>query len=405
MFKIGLVEFDIGHNAGGASYGDQTVYQVEVNPGTLEEAHAMRLQLLGHKGDIVGVTWDDDPMVDGLYRLTDVSVAPVSNYLATGRMVATVALRTVPDTIETSYHFSVRDDLTPANLYISPAHGFPLTTSMDESAIEEDTAYGISGTTQEGTPDGTLVTFPFGGIAYSTAVADPSIRQGCVPKWFELGRCRIEVQDPAGSYGWWTLTDDKVPEGHDVRIGNGRYRTTVVAGASYAKHERFAYGTGWVYLCRYYFEWDYTVRPTDNEFSRRFEVIRNDRASVVLRCALTLALQPTFYVTFSSFRSDPIQKALISGGMGAPSKIARVWMRTTAGANQTSTDEGSYLKTTATVSGEYGYLYADTTGITLNTAYSTVVKTASTHALVGLGEAASDERFATEAQIFDRSVH
>ena len=91
--------------------------------------------------------------------------------------------------------------------------------------------------------------------------------------------------------------------------------------------------------------------------------------------------------------------------MGAPSKIARVWMRTTAGANQTSTDEGSYLKTTATVSGEYGYLYADTTGITLNTAYSTVVKTASTHALVGLGEAASDERFATEAQIFDRSVH
>ena len=35
MFKVGLVEFDVGHFDQGSSYGDQTVYRVEVDPGTL----------------------------------------------------------------------------------------------------------------------------------------------------------------------------------------------------------------------------------------------------------------------------------------------------------------------------------------------------------------------------------
>ena len=141
MFKVGLVEFDVGHFDQGSSYGDQTVYRVEVDPGTLEAANAMRWQLQGQKGSVVGVTWDDDPAVDGIYEMSNVSVAPISNYLIHGRMAATVSLRRVSDRIEASQHVTVRDDLTPTNLRMYGVHAYAATTDVDQSDLEENNVY------------------------------------------------------------------------------------------------------------------------------------------------------------------------------------------------------------------------------------------------------------------------
>ena len=55
MFKIGVVEFDYGHDSGGATYGAQTVYRVEIDPGSLAEANAMRWQMLGQRDQVVAV--------------------------------------------------------------------------------------------------------------------------------------------------------------------------------------------------------------------------------------------------------------------------------------------------------------------------------------------------------------
>ena len=133
-------------------------------------------------------------------------------------------------------------------------------------------------------------------------------------------------------------------------------------------------------------------------------MIRNDRAAVDLRCALTYTGQPSTYLTLSSRRFDNGQKALLHGGMGAPSKIGRVTIKKWDNSANPTTDEGTFLRTTATVSGLYGNIFADTTGITLSASTSNyVTSVASTGLLVGFG--GSSDSFATEIQIFDRSVY
>lgn len=427
MFRVGLVEFDVGHFDQGSSYGDQTVYRVEVDPGTLEAANAMRWQLQGQKGSVVGVTWDDDPAVDGIYEMSNVSVAPISNYLIHGRMAATVSLRRVSDRIEASQHVTVRDDLTPTNLRMYGVHAYAATTDVDQSDLEENNVYLFDSVQESGEPDGTKIHHPYSQISYTVADSVVAVRQGCIPSMLELGRARIEVKDPAGVYGWWTLTGDKVPEGHDVRIGNGRVRITVVAGADYVLQEQYDGTPGvWDELARFAFHWDYTTYGNPNEFSRRFKVVRNERAGVVLRCALTLALQPTSYVALSVMRGDTMAFATLSGGMGAPSETSKVVMRSFDGATlidqsgmslsdqdgaelsqQDDTAivavvDGNNLRSSARISGQWARIFADTTGITVTAATETVSKTASDYLLVGFGS--GNQRFRANTQLVDRTV-
>jgi hypothetical protein len=401
MFKIGLVEFDIGHNENGATYGDQTVYQVEVAPGTLAAANAMRWQLQGQKGSVVGVTWDDDPMIDGIYIQADVSVTPISNYLATGRMAATVVLQRVPDIIEASYRFSKRTDLTPSFLFVYAPHALTSAADLDRSYVSDDGGFVMNEVATIGEPDGTAVRLINGFKAYA-ADTRVSVQQGCVPSMFDLGRCRIEVSDPDGAYGWWTLTGKQVPEGHDLRITNGRVRTTVSAGSvNLLQQEYSAASSSWVDMARNWFYWNGDA--SNNVFTRRFKILRNDRASVVVRCPMSLTVQEEHAVDISVVRGSHTMKMLYRDGFSQDSAATQVGLLEYDGTDMATQVSGTALRRTATTGGLFPYLWADTTGVTLSTVTDNVAKTSSAYNLVGAG--GSSFEFAAEVQVFDRLVY
>ena len=401
MFKIGLVEFDFGHNENGATYGDQTVYQVEVAPGTLAAANAMRWQLQGQKGSVVGVTWDDDPFIDGIYIQQDCAVSPISNYLATGRMAATVVLQRAPDVIETSYYHFKRADLTPSTMDVFGVHATN-GTDLSETYTSDNNGFIMSNKVFVGEPDGATKRLIRG--TKSFAAGWTSVQQACVPSLLEFGRARIEVSDPDGAFGWWTLTGTKVPDGHDIRISNGLERATVEVDSQFVLHETYDSGTSsWLEMTKTKYDW--VDAASDNKFVRRFKVVRNERAEVVVRCAMSLVDQQEAFVELSVGRGQEVLKSVFRSGFSGIEGIIRVLMREVADNSASTTIAATNgLARSAAIGGITPKLFSDSTGVTVSTASSHLTKASSAFLLCGVG-AENVNQFACEVQSFDRLVY
>lgn len=399
-FNIGVISFDWGHNSGGASYGDQTVYQVEIISPSLAEANAVKWQLLGYKGRTVGVTWTDDPMIDGLYVLTDVSVAPIENYLATGRMMANVVLERQPDLVEASYRLSYRTDLTPTNYRVAAVHGTWTDSTDDPVHISDNDSFVMADELDVAGP-GDLPAIVRTGSKAVSGFDVVSVQQGCIPSQFELGACRIEVNG-GDEAGWWVLTGDKVPEGHDVRISNGAIRLTVVDGEYYVLTEHWGTDDVWVQAARYHM--GVSTSGYQGGFVRRFRILRNDRAQVVVTCPLVRADNRNIDVTFTLSRGQEVVQAVMSAGFEGSSAAWAVKMLEWDGTNMATTVVSSGLNRTAAISGGVTpSLYADTTGVTLSATTDDALKTSSAYHLVGMG--AFIDGFRTEVQVSDRAVY
>jgi len=286
MFKIGVVEFDYGHDSGGAAYGTQTVYQVEINPGSLAEANAMRYQLLGQRGKIVGVSWADDPMVDGLYIQRDCSVSPIANYLAHGRMSANVVLERVQPEIEAHHEITFFTGNAPDNFYASAVHGvYDLDDASSGTAVWHDSGdFFLSNTLSVDDGGGLSAILPVAYKPWENARQTLHVAQAVDPALLDVGRARIEVNG-GDEAGWWTLEGTTVPEGVDLRVSNGLLRLTLLAGTTYMAMEEWV-GGEWVGSARY----TVLLNPdatTGATFLPRWEIISNERASVYVRCVQT----------------------------------------------------------------------------------------------------------------------
>jgi hypothetical protein len=399
MFKIGVVEFDCGHDSGGARYGDTSVYRVEIDPGCLYDANAMRWQLQGYKGKLVGVTWADDPMVDGIYRLEDVSVSPIQNYLATGRMSANVVLKRMPDLMEASYALSQRPDIAPSNYAIFALHGKWLGSDVDGFHVEDNGAYYMSAAgNTNGTPEGLPVLLTAGYKPPSGTSSDMvQVTQGCEPALFELGRATIEVD---GGGGWWMLTGETVPEDHDVRIGNGLVRLTLLKGAAYILMELYD-GTSWTQCGRY--EMQINSENFDGKILRRFVVNRNDRAQVQLSARVAWGSQHRSYrMDFTVERGSGVVKIVFSRPEEALSGNWSIRVRAWDGLGAfTAASFSSGLRMAAFPVDSA--LFADTTGVVMS--FDTVVYNTTAAALFGLGRYDEADRFYTETSLSDSSVY
>lgn len=316
-FKLGEVTFTDGHTSGGARLGKDTrSYAIQINPGSLEDATAMSHQLRGQVGDLVAVTWSDDPEIDGMYIVEDCTVSPIANYLATGLMACNVALRPQGDVIEVEhlYSFDNAVSLTPPFNYMSAVHGYyaglaDSTYVGDNDPFVLSSAFGIAG------PDNAAAFLPYGDEAFP-ALLRTQLQQGVDPSLYGVGRARIEVR-ASGAFDWWTLTGTRVPEGHDLRVSNGLVRVTVVAGEAYVLQEIWFSGTAtWVKSARYLFSRDAVACG----FVRRWIVVRNENAEVGVRCILVRdSDRRSFYLDLFLQRGvGMVRAALTNGFEGGP---------------------------------------------------------------------------------------
>ena len=401
MFKIGVVEFDYGHDSGGATYGTQTVYRVEIDPGSLAEANAMRYQLLGQKDKIVAVVWDDDPMVDGLYIQRDCSVSPIANYLATGRMSANVVLERAPNVIEASYTLTDRTGgFTPTSMTAFGVHGYGVNSVgglTDISGLD----FTMSSTRKIAGEDDSVARVVSGSSSFVDGTSTV-VRQGCDPKEYNVGRCRIEVNG-GDEAGWWTLTGTTVPEGHDVRVSNGVIRIQVVYGKRYVLSEQWdIVDGGWVPCARYLFEFG---GNTTGEFNRRFEVRRNDHASVEISCAMPYSVKLPFFVDLKLVRGVAAGWATSSLGRFGAAATSKVTMQEYDGSNMATSLAAlnGGLKRSAAIGNETPHLHAENTGVTLSTTTDDSSKTSSSFHLVGIGQ--DVDSYKAEVQVSDRLVY
>ena len=375
-FKIGRVEFDWGHSAGGAQLGAGVrTYSVEVNPGTVEKATAMSLQLRGQVGKLVAVTWDDDPEVDGLYIVEDCSVSPIQNYLATGRMQANVALRAQRGVVEAAYSFTYRDT-DPVNYFPIAVHGFYDDAANESWAMDNGLAY-LNHELSIAGPDDAPAVIRYGDLA-SAALTTVQAQQGVDPKLFYVGAARIEVMGADGS-DWWTLTGDRVPEGHDLRISSGAVRCRPVHGEDYVVVDMWDSTLDeWVPAARYSFGLD---APTGG-FIRRWEVLRNDNAEVSVRGYLVRYDQRAATVTLTLQRGIITVGAAISSGFEGFATAPTVVMSEADGTGMATEVISGRLRRTADISGTAvrPHLEGDSATVT----YSTVTDDAK-YASVSLG--------------------
>jgi hypothetical protein len=283
MFKIGVVEFDCGHDSGGATYGAQTVYRVEINPGSLAEANAMRWQMLGQKDKIVAVLWDDDPMVNGMYVQRDCSISPIANYLAHGRMSVNVVLERVEPEIEAHYEMTYFTGAEPTTFLAAAVHGlYDLDDFSSGSAVWDDSGLFFDGNLEVGDINGVNGYLPTAGLPFVAARQTIGVQQSIDPTMLDLGRARVEV-NLGDEAGWWTLEGSNVPEGADIRVSNGLVRLTILAGTAYMSMEEWD-TTGWVGTARYTLVLSPDGTPT---FTPRWHVIKNERSEVYIRCTMT----------------------------------------------------------------------------------------------------------------------
>ena len=283
MFKIGVVEFDCGHDSGGARYGAQTVYRVEINPGSLAEANAMRWQMLGQKDKIVAVVWDDDPMVNGMYIQRDCSVSPIANYLAHGRMSVNVVLERVEPEIEAHYEMTYLTGAEPTTFYAAAIHGlYDLDDFSSGAAVWDDSSWLFDDNLEVGDINGANAFLPISGLAFVAARQTIAVQQSIDPTMLDLGRARVEV-NLGDEAGWWTLEGSRVPEGADIRVSNGLVRLTILAGTDYMSLEEWN-TTGWTGTARYTLILSPDGTPT---FTPRWHVIKNERSEVYIRCTMT----------------------------------------------------------------------------------------------------------------------
>lgn len=403
MFKIGVVEFDCGHDSGGARYGDTSVYKVEIDPGCLYDANAMRWQLQGYKGKIVGVTWDDDPMVDGIYRLDDVSVSPIQNYLATGRMSANVVLKRMPDLMEASYVSVKRAGSAPFVYFADALHGKWASSVYqvpDDFHVDDNGGFAMDGSTVNGTPDGIPVDLINGSKTVSTASEKVQVIQGCVPSLLELGRATIEVD---GGDGWWLLTGETIPEGYDVRFGNGRVRLTIVQGRSYFLMELYS-GTDWEKCGRFSLGPASAGAVYNSQILRRFVVNRNDRAQVALSARVAFGSQHRSYrVDLTVERGSGVVKFMLSrpeeGVTSTWDVRVQEWDGTATATTAFTT--GLSMSSFPVASALFG-----DTGAVASTVSDNVVYTGTLTALFGVGHFLNPSiNFRTDVSVNDSSVY
>lgn len=397
-FKIGRVEFDWGHSAGGAQLGAGVrTYSVEVNPGTVEKATAMSLQLRGQVGKLVAVTWDDDPEVDGLYIVEDCSVSPIQNYLATGRMQANVALRAQRGVVEAAYSFTYRD--TDPGAYPPIAvHGFYNDATNTSWAMDNGGAY-LDGDIDIAGPDDAPAVLKYGSVT-STTLTTLQVQQGVDPKLFYVGASRVEVMGADGSE-WWTLTGERVPEGHDLRVSNGRVRCRPVHGEDYAMVDIWDSTLDeWVPAARYSFGLGTPV----GGFIRRWEVVRNDSAEVSVRCWLVRADQRALVLTLTLKRGYAEMEAAVSAGFEGDAGTRTVVMSEVDGADMATEIFDGRLRRTADITGSAvrPSLEGDSATVTYSTVDDDAEYTSTVVGWFGLGRA--DFQWRATASIADTVV-
>lgn len=404
MFKIGVVEFECGHDSGGATYGTQTVYRVEINPGSLAEANAMRWQMLGQKDKIVAVVWDDDPMVNGMYIQRDCSVSPIANYLAHGRMSVNVVLERVPNIIEAAYTQTERTGGWAPNSHRAYGiHAYPNglldepTWAHDNGGLvmsDYDAVYNRDGGNSRMAR----------GLASFVDGKSFSVQQACDPEYYHNGSCRIEVNG-GDDAGWWVLTGKTVPEGHDIRITNDRIRVQPVTGTNYMLLEVWdSPNLVWQQCARY----TYGMRSeTGGEFTQRFNIRRNDHASVEVTCSQgwTVDHKLAFLVDLKMLRGWPSCWALLRDGPFGDAAVANVGILEYDGSNMavSSSGSGAGLVRTSAIGVVTPGLFAEDTGITLSTTTDDATSTSTSGMLVGMGRNA--DAFKLETQIADRVVY
>lgn len=385
-FKLGEVTFTDGHTSGGARLGKDTrSYAIQINPGSLEAATAMSHQLRGQVGDLVAVTWSDDPEIDGMYIVEDCTVSPIANYLATGLMTCNVALRLEGDVIETEhlYSFDNAVSLTPPYNYMTAVHGY-YPGVPDSTYLHDNDPFVLSEHFAIASPDNTPAFLPYGDEEYP-ALLRTQLQQGVDPSLYGVGRARIEVR-AVGSLDWWTLTGTRVPENHDLRVSNGMVRVTVVAGEAYLLQEIwFASTSSWVESARFLFSSD----AVSYGFVRRWLVFRNDHAEISVRCHLVYPSdRRSFYLDLSLQRGVGMVRALLTVGfMGGPvtSQYCEIqeYDGTAMATTAVSTDG---LKRTANIAASNGpYLFGDDANSTPSTATDRVVYSSKTYGHFGLG--------------------
>lgn len=403
MFKIGVVEFDCGHDSGGATYGAQTAYRVEINPGSLAEANAMRWQMLGQKDKIVAVLWDDDPMVNGMYVQRDCSISPIANYLAHGRMSVNVVLERIPNIIEAAYTQTERTGgWTPSNSRAYGIHGYP--DVLDDPTWVYDDG-GLVMSASDSVYDGGGGSFELSrGLINFVDGASFSVWQACDPRYYHIGGSYIEVNG-GDEAGWWVLTGKSVPEGHDIRVTNGRVRIQPVKGDNYMLLEIWdSTNSLWQQCARYTYGMD---GVTSGEFTQRFDIRRNDHAAVEVTCSQVWDTtgKQTFLVDLKLLRGWPNCSALLRDGPFGNASVAKVGILEYDGSNMavSSAGSGDGLQRTSAIGAVTPALFAENTGITLSTSTDDATSTSTSGMLVGMGSASGP--YMLEVQLADRVVY
>ena len=380
MFKIGVVEFDCGHDSGGATYGTQTVYRVEINPGSLAEANAMRWQMLGQRDQVVAVVWDDDPIVNGMYIQRDCSVSPIANYLAHGRMSVNVVLERVVPLIEANYQMTYFVSAEPTNFIVSAVHGMydPSDTSSG-AAVWDDLNWEFDQYLDIVDADGTPAYLPIAVDTFTVGAKNLHVQQSVDPKLLDLGRAQLEV-NLGDDAGWWILEGKRVPEGADIRLSSGLVRLTVVAGDDYMSLEQWDATTlAWAGMARYTIVYAGGTTPY---FRPHYEIFKSDRGEVLLRCTMSDSTSTTsikYAVDLTVRRGVPLVRVVPNRAINADEEYGSIALEMseydgTDMATQTF-DTTSLRRTSAVSSGVRPYLFAArwVTGVTSPTPVASTV--------------------------------
>jgi hypothetical protein len=253
--------------------GDQLTFTIDINPGTLAEAKAIRQQLLGlTTGEVIPVTWSGDSDFDGFYKVVDVLVTPdQANFLSSGFMRSVVSLSRIRGGYGVATAELVSRRTTDATVEtLSPGH-----SQWVPAAATAGTPWGSA--SNKVTPDGEMRA-----IGSWTATGAQIASYRIAPADFYIGAATIEVYN--GSE-WVPVVGRQVPLGsglEGVRLNNGVIRVGFDAqsgGDPRTTISRYN-GSGYDVL----HEWEWTsggaatvVTPDDEPY-----ITRNDVEAVSL---------------------------------------------------------------------------------------------------------------------------
>ena len=128
----------------------------------------------------------------------------------------------------------------------------------------------------------------YGASLRDAAVTSNQVFQAVNPKQYGIGRARIEASAAGstlngGSPYWWTVTGNTVPDAHDLRVSNGAIRAAPSPDGPHIGIEIWDYtNLVWVGFAR--IELEINAGGTLGHFARRWHVLRNDHAEIVVRC-------------------------------------------------------------------------------------------------------------------------